>query len=215
MIRHPQFDCDVPAPCAQCAALRAESDGRHTANLALCEEMAALRADNERLRAELAEATRWKSVAYALESASGELGLTRLQIAAAHALLERWHRCFANYAQDPPVAETIAHLAGQPAAPPRCQQHDAALANVAFFRCGCRYVNPVRVAERPAAPSAIQAQSQSEFGEAAAEQRVLDACAGLTITVNECGPPSRMGLPVIVSPTDGVAEAELARRESK
>ena len=32
-----------------------------------------------------------------------------------------------------------------------------------------------------------------------AEQRVLDAFAALKIGVNECGPPSRMGKPVILS----------------
>jgi hypothetical protein len=94
------------------------------------------------------------------------------------------------------------------------ERAEAAEAKLAAAEAECERLRELLASAQPAAPArseSMQAQSTSEFALAGAEQRVLDACAGLNVPTlgawrrGECEWPSLTEL----------AEAELARRGLK
>jgi hypothetical protein len=72
------------------------------------------------------------------------------------------------------------------------------------------------VRRRNAASAPTEAEdSAEEYDRLKAEQAVLDACQALKLGTNECGPPSRLGKPVILSGTSELADAIAAWRALK
>jgi hypothetical protein len=195
---------------SETAALRLTVQVREEQVAARAAEAAALRAENERLRAELPKAF--------------ERGLRTSvahdQLAAANALLERIYNWHGPHGLTVTVMNEIrAHLAGQPAQP--AMTLERRLAELGLHHMGESSEDVKRRLEQPAAPDlklwsgrgscpyCRQPHERTEYcrHRAAAEQRVLDACAATDFTLE--------GHITEESDETAIGLAELARREGK